>query len=66
MSDSAVAQTVLRKPTVIRTVLLERVTVRSIPAPGPQGPSGYVNLIIDGGGPLTDFSTPSVVDGGAP
>ena len=66
MADSFLAQTILRRPTVIKTVENERVVVRDLPAPGPQGPSGIVTIIVDGGSPSSDYSAPPVIDGGAP
>jgi hypothetical protein len=66
VSDSFISQTLLRQPTVIRTVEVERVVIRALPAPGPQGPQGSVSYVIDGGGPASDLTLAPVIDGGTP
>jgi hypothetical protein len=66
MTDVSIFETIKAKPTIIQTVRNEIIVVRSLPAPGPAGPSGTVFLTIDGGGPDTNFANLPLIDGGNP
>ena len=66
MTDVSIFETINLKPTIIQTTRSEIVVIRSLPAPGPQGPAGVSVLTIDGGSPFTNSAAMPLIDGGTP